>query len=478
MALSITQAFSKQAVGTTPLLNARHSNYNGRTSGLSIAAVQKKQFWDWFRQRPELNSPVSARVNDTIAEVEFFDLNGQSLGRNKRIEAEKYWDDNFMDERLKSVWFDTVVTGDGFGWKGRVNKRLVKEAVDSYVKGLGLTNTKELTKELLSKAIDEDVRKVRVFDYVASSTMEILHDEHDVLGFRQMVDTKVSEFDVDEIVHFTFNRIDGRVNGYTPVASLAPELIMLWFIKENMMAYMRNQGLPRKVFSLAEEMANSANHQFLMQQLETYGAVQNRHGNLVLTGKVDVIDLEEKLRDMEYEDLALYITSNIAYALQIPVSRIPYMIGNAQSAGDAGGLAENGYWSMIESDRRKIENLLNTQLFCAMGWTVKFKKAVRVENLREVQAWSMKADAVTKVDAVLAKFGKKLSEEKLLSLMELQKDDVVEGTNEELMIENTGLRNQNMLNNQDLSKGDASLRRNNSRTEAVNNPKGNAQDGN
>jgi hypothetical protein len=262
------------------------------------------------------------------------------------------------------------------------------------------------------------------------------------------------------------------------VASLAPELILLWFIKENMLAYMRNQGLPRKVFSLVEEMANSANHQFLIQQLETYGAVQNRHGNLVLAGKIDVLDLEEKLRDMEYEDLALYITSNIAYALQIPVSRIPYMIGKAQSAGDAGGLAESGYWSMIEADRRKIENLLNTQLFKEFGVTVRFKKATRVENLREVQAWSMKADAVTKVDSVLAKFGKKLSEDKLLELMELQPDEIKDASPEDMMMQQTGLRNQNMLNNQDLAKGDASLRRNNARTEAINNPKGNAQDGN
>jgi hypothetical protein len=246
-----------------------------------------------------------------------------------------------------------------------------------------------------------------------------------------------------------------------------------------MLAYMRNNGTPKKIFNLKDDIANSPNHEFLKQQLMGFGAVQNRHGNLIVTGNVDIQDLEDKMKDMEYENLAKYVTNNIAYALGIPATRLPYSLdGGAKS--DAGGLAESGYWKMIEADQRKIENLLNTQVFQPMGVKVRFKKAHRIDDLREVQAWSMKADAVTKLDGILAKFGKRLSDKKLYALMELDDDDVEDAPEPEfgLEMEPSGLSGQNMLNHQELGRGDSSLKRDRSRTAAVNNPKGVAQDGN
>lgn len=243
---------------------------------------------------------------------------------------------------------------------------------------------------------------------------------------------------------------------------------------------MRNNGVPKKVFTLTEEIANSPNHEYVKQQLQTFGAIQNRHGNLVLTGKVDIADLEEKLKDMEYEQLALYVTSNVAYALQIPVSRIPYMIGKAQSGGDSGGLAESGYWSMIEADQRKIENILNSQMFERMGWIVKFRKTHKIDDIRETQAMSMKADAITKVQTILQPMGKKITVNKILSLMDMAEDDLQELTPEEKAMQqpNNGLQNQNLLNNQELARGDQKAKKSEkSKTAAVNNPKNLAQDG-
>jgi hypothetical protein len=476
MAISLFKDAVQHA--SRPLINAHtYGQWKRKNQGMTMTSTRKKLFWEWFRSRPELNSPVFIRVNDTISEVEFVAPDGSPLGRNKRIEAENWYEMNMIDERLKSIWSDSIMTGSGFGWKGKISQGQLKELIKNYFSSMNI-KSKELIEHSL-KAMDEDLRKPRIFDYVASSTMEIIHDEVEVLGFEQTVGTNVVRYTPEEIVHFAFSRLDGRVEGYTPIASLGPEMDLLWFIKENMKAYMRNQGLPRKVFSFPDEMANSKNHQHLIEQLETYGAVENRHGNLVLTGKVDVLDLEEKMRDMEYETLALLITSNIAYALHMPVSRIPYLIGKAQSAGDAGGLADSGYWSLIESDRRKIENLMYFQVTKPMGFRMRFKRKTTVENLREVQNWSMKADAVTKVDSVLAKFGKKLKDEKLFSLLGLQMEDVEKAPEQAMNgIEKTGLRNQNMLNNQDLGKDHTSLRQSNARAEANNNPKGLAKDGN
>lgn len=486
MPLSLTKAIGLDKQATKPLLNTYLSRTSPRDKQYITATQkmkQKKQLVEWFKTRPELNSPVMARVNDTIKPVEFYDPNGKTLGRNKRMEAEKWWKKNFMDERMKSIWTDSIITGEGFGWKGQLKPKQIKEAITKMthgLKGIPGLKVKELKQELISKAIDEDKRKVRLFDYVASSTMEIDHDEKDIIGYTQRVNTNTQTFTTEETIRFSFSNINGEVNGYTPVISLASELILIWFIKENMKAYMRNNGLPKKVFSLVDEIANSTNHQYLVEQLQDFGAVQNRHGNLVLTGKIDIADLEEKIKDMDYKELALYVTSNVAYALQIPVSRIPYMIGKAQSAGDAGGLAEAGYWSMIEADQRKIENLLNTQMFEIMGWSVRFKKQHRIDDLRETQAMTMKADAIIKLQGIFSKFKKKVSERKIINLMDFDEEDVEEMTAEELteLSEiNNPSNGQGQLPNGQLSSGDKVVKSDKKRTEAVNNPKNNPQTG-
>lgn len=477
MALSLTKAIGFNSSSKRPLLNTRMPSTRGgrQHAGMDSIQRQKKQLWEWFKTRPELNSPVFVRVNDTIKEVEFFAQDGKSLGRNKRLEAEKFWSENFVDEVLKSIWFDSIVTGSGFGWKGYMTEKQLKEVISKACDKLDI---KEVSfKEFLAKAMDEDLRKPRLFDYVASSTVDVNHEDNEITGYTQYVNTVKREFTADEIVHFMFSNVNGHINGYTPVSSLGPELVLLWFIKENMMAYMRNSGYPRKVFSLPDELANSENHAYLVEQLETYGAVQNRHGNLVLTGKIDVQDLEEKLQDMEYERLAKYIMGNIAYALQIPNSRLPYNLdGKANS--DAGGLAEAGYWSMIEADQRKIENLLNTQLFKSLGFVVRFKKTHRIDDLRETQAMSMRADAIQKMQQILVQKGKALTDAKIISLLNVGFEDVEEAKQMVNQLSGPNLNNQNMLNNQELARGDSSVKREKARTAAVNNPKNLPQNGN
>jgi len=478
MALSLTKAIGINKPNQRPLLNTRlpMGSSNGRHVGMSSIQRQKKQLWEWFKSRPELNSPVFVRVNDTVKQVDFYRPDGKALGRNKRLEAESFWEENFIDDVLKSIWFDAIVNGSGFGWKGFLSKEQIKEAIDKACDKLEI---KEASfKEFLIKSMDEDLRKPRLFDYLAASTVDINYTETEIHSYTQTVNTTTRNFTPEEIIHFPFSRVNGQVDGYTPVASLGPELILLWFIKENMLAYMRNGGYPKKVFSLPEELANSSNHDYLVQQLETYGAVQNRHGNLVLTGKVDVMDLEEKMKDMEYEKLAKYVTGNIAYALQIPNSRLPYNLdGKANS--DAGGLAEAGYWSMIEADQRKIETLLNTQLFKRMGFIIKFKKTHRIDDLRQTQAMSMRADAIQKTQAILREKGKSLTNEKMISIMELGVEDVEEASPQELQGTNgTNLRNQNLMNNQELMRGDGGMKKSDTyRRAAVNNPKNMPQNG-
>jgi len=480
MAINFSKYIGKKPNKGKPALNEIYVNNTsgGRASAYSGSILeQKRQFWRWFKGRPELNAPVSARVNDTITSVDFYDLDGKALGRNKRKDAERFWRDNFVNERLKSIWFDTIVTGSGFGWQGKLNATQMKEVVaqfsNKFSKKLNI-DTREIHNRLMLRAIDEDLRKPRTFDYIASSTMEVMHDEYEILGYRQHTLNNYQDFSVDEILHFKFSCLDGKVEGYTPVESLSRELILLWFIKENMISYIRNGGSMNKMFVLPEEQANSANHQYLVNVLQNQGIMQNRHGNKVLTGKVEMIEAEAAIKDMEYQNLALYVTSNIAYALHIPVSRIPYMIGKSQSNGDAGGLAEAGYWSMIESDQVKIENIINSQLFEKLGVQIKFRKHYKIDDLRETQAISMKADAITKLQSIFNSYGKKLSSKKIVTLMDLHEDDLEDMSEEEKMspLEKNGMLNQGLVSEGQLQNSDKQFKNDVKRNAAENDPKG------
>lgn len=470
-----------------PLINQIPVNVSHNASwGISSTYTQKVKFWKWFKARPELNSPVMIRVDDTICEVEFFKPDGSPLGRNKRLDAESFWNDNFLYERLKSIQFDRLVTGSGFVWVGKPSlnekslakfkvlcERIGKQFSDQF-------SCKEVGTRLFLKAIDEDLRLPRVVDYIPSSTVMIEHDRYEIKKYIQYFSGYSQEFSPEEVIHIPLTRIDGKVDGFTPVESLVYELILLWAIKENMLAYVRNGGVPKKIFVLPEELNNSANHKWLVTQLMEKGKLENRHGNMVLTGKVEVNDLEVNPKDMEYKDLALYVTSNIAYALRVPVSRIPYMIGKAQSKGDAGGLAESGYWSMIESDQRTVEMHLNSQLFKKLGWIFKFKKRYKIDDLREAQALNFRVDAVTKIQDELRKVDMKVARPKLLNLLDLSTNEVEEMTEEEKQkqFQNSGLLNRSFMPDKQVTRSpdkvemDATKRRS-----AQNNPSSSSQTG-
>jgi len=495
MVLNVADFFKLTRPRRRPMLNEiPMSSTTNASSMISTNLTRKQQFFDWFYTRPELNSPVQIRVDDTITEVDYFKPDGQSpLGRNKRLEALRFWDRNQLNERLKSIQFDRLTTGSGFVWKGTLtngkNKDKNVTQKESSIQRLKEICERQANKQtkfpikirenlalrLFIRSIDEDLRLPRIIDYVPSSTVVIEHGKYEVKKYIQFYGGQTEEFTPKEIVHIPLYRINGKVDGWTPISSLAYEMLLIWAIKENMLGFFRNGGVPSKMFILPEEIANSENHQWLVQELMDKGQLQNRHGNLVLTGSVEVKELEMNPKDMEYKDLALYVTSNVAYALRVPVSRIPYMIGSSQSKGDAGGLGESGYWSMIESDQRTIEMHLNSQIFNQLGFCIRFKKRYKIDDLREAQAMNFRVDAVTKMQDELVKTGVEMNSTKLLQLLDLSSSDVMKTERES--IDPGLLGKSNVKDEEVMDEPDKQKKNDTKRQAANNNPKNSNQTG-
>lgn len=465
--------------------------------GLTNSLASKRRFWEWFKSRPELMAPVTIRVIDTIGDVEFTDIDGSPLGRNKLLTAQKFWNDNQMQLRLRTMQFDRLVTGSGFIWKGNAlnQTRTLQKPLDldkiMTRSGLALEIEKEIQiRELdrvnaaFKRVMDEDIRKTRKIDILPSSTVTIRHDAYDIQDYVQNLGGNTEVFKPEDIIHIPLYTVDGKVDGFTPVETLVYELIFLWTIKENMLAFFRNGNWSGKIFTLPEEISNSENHKWLMNELANKGILENRHGHLVLTGKVEIEDWERKMEDLQYENLLLYVKSNIAYALGVPLNKVADFLGKNQSS-DAGGIADGGYTAMIESDQTVIEMFLNPQLCNPLGFNVRFKKKSKIDTVKEAQALTQRLSALPTVQNSLKMQGLKLKQDKLLKLLSgcefnITNEDVEEMSPEEMMMQTqaTGSLNQKFLKDKEVNPNKAQQNKAAVKKQAAeNNPKGRPQNG-
>lgn len=458
-----------------PAYNAIPISIGG--SRLLATGVSYKELWARFKKCPELLATLSILVTDIMGDrPNWTDTNGDLLGRNTRIKAEKFWRENRGKETVKAFLYDALLDGDGFLWKGKATKeerkKAIKEAFEEFKTKYNDVMVKEIEMKAESFDSDEDLRATRRFDHVAASTMRIIHNGYDIQSYEQIAPGGTHQvFDREEIIHFRYMGINGEVQGFAPAQALMAEIVLLWLVKGNMTSYMQNGGGPDKAFILPMEMTQSPNYRHLIETLRKYKAVENRHGSLVFTGDLKIEDLSATPKDLEYKDLALYITSNIAFAYGIPVTRIPYLIGTSSSKGDSGGLSEAGYWNKISDMQDSIEDLLNGQLFSELGWHLKFQRGYKQNEVREAQIMQMQSDTVTKYQSVLKEGKMKLSPEKLLALLNLSDDDVEDMTEEELAqldAEKTGLDRQNTLNSGSVISEPDKQKRNNAKRNVAN----------
>lgn len=453
MTLPISQFFGRQDMSARerrPMLNepvsvvAGGSRYSGSQSSYRV-------LWNKLKRSPELLATLGIIVTDVLGDrPEWTDINGDTLGRNKRLEAMRFWRNNQGKELMGAFLMDALLTGDGFIWKGKPTKEQIKKAVKEAIKRFAGQQDNLFVKELQQKAVesmDEDLHKTRKIDHLASSTVQILHDRYDVIGYEQQSHGERIIFKPNEVLHWRYMRVNGEVEGFAPAEALASEIYLLWLVKGNMIAFLQNGGTPDKAFILPKEIARSPNHKNLIETLRKFKSIENRHGQLVFTGELQIEDLQGNPKDLEYKDLALYVTSNIAFSYRIPVTRIPYLVGSAASKGDAGGLSESGYWNNISMIQDSLEDLMNGQLFEEMGWAIKFPRKYKQDEVREAQTASMNADTVTKYQTILQANGKQLKVEKVLSLLEMSDEDIEDWVASPMQEMENAMNNQNMLPN-------------------------------
>jgi len=350
-----------------------------------------KTFIKYARRSPQLMGFLDIVATDMLSDgVEFKAIKKES-GRNKILNARKFWAANSGIEVSQATIYDLLITGIGYNWIGKISETQMKEFCKTSIHQL-LPEVKEGVLEYKAERMMDDIKEgnsdklAKKLRHIASSTMSKNTNEYEVTSYLQRVGVNKKIFDTDEILEFQLMPFDGKVYPFPPMEAILAEIYLLWLITQNNVSFFENGGKPDNVFILPKELAGSPNHKYLIDTLKKYKKVQNKHGNLVFTGDLTVQKLMEVDQQMENKDLGLYLISVLAMMYGIPVNRIPFLVGKAAAGGDSGGLADTGYWRKISVWQSKLEAVYNRELFIPFfGVEMKYRRGYLQDEVRETQ---------------------------------------------------------------------------------------------
>jgi len=442
-------------------ISATLNNYYGSMTQIA----RKKRLMGWFKQIPELSALSTKFVRDIVSDFHFEPVKGF---RTNGVKKANLFVAQSNYKRIKySRVLDRLITGEDFLWLGKLKKKQIKEHAIKFVKEkYGKLETKEakamsdiLCKEVFNvidtqhqidnpEAIDEDIIKPRMIRHMASSTMQVIYDQYDLKNYVQDVGGKKEPFSPDEVIRGTFFDVDGKVNGFSNVEGIIVQLELLRFMWQNMLSVQRNGGSMDKIYTL-EDMkdVSSPAYKRIEEQLKSYKQLENKHGSMLFTGKVNVTELQQ-LDSMQFKDLGLYITGLVAMQWSIPRSSIPFIVGGTNTKDDTGGNSERGYWDTVEYCQKIDADIDNNELWIPyfgvrMVYDTKFiQKDVQVETAKQ-----LKYNNIKLTNEMLRASGKQIKPDLLTKMVGLVPEDleVYEEPAEEI---------DSTLNNQ-VSKDDA-----------------------
>ena len=413
-----------------------------------------KTFMKWARKSPHLIGFLNVIATDILSDnISFEPMVNTSSGRNKVIKAENFWKLNKGLDVAEETIYDMLINGIGYNWVGKINEVQLKEFCGDLATKLSEGKEFEIkANDIYDKVTkSEEISIAQKLRHVAATTVSIQADEVEMTGFVQRVGANYKMYDIDEMIVFKLMPLDGQLYPFPPMEAILTEIYLIWLISQNYVSFFENGGHPDKVFTLPKEIANSKNHRYLIKTLRKYKKIQNKHGNLVFTGDLKIDDLMKVESAMEHKDLGLYVVGVLAMFYGIPAGRIPFLIGKAANNGDAGGLADSGYWRKISVWQSKIEAPYNRELWNPyFGVNMKFARGYKQDEVRETSTEMQKNNIVEQrlemglwtVEAA----GKYLKiDEEILQEAQKQKKE----REEEAF--NSHMQNQNMTNKDDAN---------------------------
>jgi len=368
--------------------NALIDNYQENGGGQhKPTKLDLEQYYIWLRKMPEVAGVISAVCNDMMGEG--YEFVGTKAGVKS---AQEFVKRNHFSKKFYSVLQDHVLTGDSYMGiriisNYYVNKQINKMFGDNdMLKGSGLSKNYLMEK---LKVRSPDLFYPREVFPLKASTMEIDYDVHGrIIQYIQKVDgnaTKVS-FAPDEIVHFSLNNLGNDVYGSTPFISCLHAVATLWYAQDYAGTFFQNDAAPDRMYVLKNTAPGSPEYDNFKKQIETFKKAKNKHKSMVMTGEVEITDVNKFGKDLEFSNLIDKFTQRLMMAWNMPPSRLSEISGKNSSGKEA--LA--GYYKNINRMQKEIEETLNSELFSRFGDVeIVFNKVYKRDE-------SVEADIVSK----------------------------------------------------------------------------------
>lgn len=444
-----------------PMFNTAITTLNGSSIATSTLLTQrKKQLMKWYLWKSGLLTGIVNKVVKKINEKVYFEPIDKRNGRNRIKQSMDFYEKNRFRKMLGTLLVDILVTGETYILKRGIGKGVVNKIISKELVSKGFPDN-TFTRELMFKANFPDETDLTMRDIVpiASSTMENRYDQYEIREYLQRVAMNTITYSTDQIIHLKPFEVDGIPNGFTPLNTLITQLELDWFMWQNMTGVAKNGGQPDKLYSAEDVDVNSPAFQRIEQELVRYhGPAINRHGSLLLAGKVTVQELQQ-LDSMQFENMGIYIAGLVALQWDVPRSSIPFMSKEANTKEDTGGNSERDFYGSIEYTQDLLTETLNQQIWIPkFGTRMKFNKSYKHDQVIETQTQQQRLNNLTFINNEFGRVDKVLKPDYIIRYIngineEIDEDDLQKKPEELLPIEgdNSQMR-QGLKSNKDLGE--------------------------
>lgn len=322
-----------------------------------------------IKKTPEALSIVQAIVDDTIGQGASFEYIGREDGDNDGSRAvrrsRRFWEQN--QEVVGNHVAERLFIGDGYNYIRTVDDEAAYNEIKSFISSKHSFNNEEYLDYASLQVVDElkntsSMFGVQKLQQIPAGTVR--HDVNqfgDLVNYKQRVRGESFDIPTEKVIHTSHMNLEGDTHGFSPVIAMLSELDMLAGLKDLNAVNFDNAGVMNKLFILPDEGPDSANFNMVMETIEKYRSLENQHKDLVLTGDVEVKDLQG-VNDMDFRELAEFISRILAMAWGVPASRVGTVIGQAQR-GRGASLSHEGYYKRIQREQSKLQAELNKKLF-------------------------------------------------------------------------------------------------------------------
>ncbi len=412
---------------TTPGRPLLQENQVGALATSSTFLADKKTLMNWIKRTAEAIGILRQISMDVVTRINFVALETpkkegrpiKNAGRDSEERAVSFAKVNHLKQQLRSMIIEGLALGDGYLWKGKVDKTALKEIIQKNFKefGIALNDT-----ELKQKAKDEDFVGEKTLQYVPSATMNIQLHENGTkiksyiqrtslgLGAQTFPSSTLRttsdgstvgttrRWNPKTIIHYRFMTLDGKVHGYTPMQASFPIIKILGAIKDYHGHFFESGIIADTLFVFKEGDPNQVHHEKMRQVLQEWWN-NKRRAPAVVTGDMSVEKLNEWNKDMEFRLLTIMLTGIMAFSIGFPLEKIRAILGGEMKSTTGGSdISNTDYQRTIYDIQDDLEILLNTQFFNEeFGVDMKFDRSAARDEIAEVQRDEQKLNIYQKM---------------------------------------------------------------------------------